>query len=27
MEAATKIFCEMATFESAGVSGAIGEGS
>ena len=27
MEAAAKIFCEMATFESAGVSGAIGEGS
>ena len=26
LEAATKIFCEMATFESAGVSGAIGEG-
>jgi nicotinate-nucleotide--dimethylbenzimidazole phosphoribosyltransferase len=27
MEAAAKIFCEMATFESAGVSGAIDEGS
>ena len=27
LEAATKILCEMATFESAGVSGAIGEGS
>jgi nicotinate-nucleotide--dimethylbenzimidazole phosphoribosyltransferase len=27
LEAAAKILCEMATFESAGVSGAIGEGS
>jgi nicotinate-nucleotide--dimethylbenzimidazole phosphoribosyltransferase len=27
LEAAAKIFCEMATFESAGVSGALGEGS
>jgi nicotinate-nucleotide--dimethylbenzimidazole phosphoribosyltransferase len=27
LDAAAKIFCEMATFESAGVSGAIDEGS